>query len=266
MRGSINCVYQSGTRSVLRQDWQGTNICLTRDSKFYYVEKGEIVVQIYDQTITAGPGDLMLIPAQTVHSFWLTEDGYAEKSWCHFELRNSAGEFFEQFVLEPVVKVQDRALIRNLFDQLFSSHDMPAPQKDLVATTAICSLVQYYFEHSKVSKHSTANRIKKVTDYIDRHYMEKVSLEQLAQIACYSSKHLSKCFRDTTGLSPIRYLNTVRIERAKYLLQYSDESIGRIMEKCGFTDAAYFSRIFKKTLGYSPQVFRELCRSQVTKK
>lgn len=264
MKGSISCVYQTGARSVLWQDWQAHNACFTRESKIYFVEKGEIVIQIYGQTITAGPGDLLLIPAQVVHSFWLPEGGYAEKFWCHFELKNSSGEFFKQFVLEPVVKVTDHELIRKLFQQLLSSHEMPAPQKDLVATTAICSLVQYYFEHSNVSVNNlTANRIQKVIDYISKHYMERISLEQLAEIACYSPKHLSKRFRETTGLPPIRYLNAIRIERARYLLQYSDEPIGQIMEKCGFTEAAYFSRVFKKTLGYSPQMFRELCNSQL---
>lgn len=267
MKSSINCNYWTGARSVLGQDWRDNNVRMTRVSKLYYVEKGAIVVEIYGQTITAEPGDLMLIPAQTVHSFWMTEAGYAEKSWCHFSLRNASGDFSGQFVPDPVIKVQDREYVQGLFDKLFSSHDLPVPQKELVATTAICSLVQYYFDHCKVSmRDTTANRIKKVIDYIDGHYAEKITLEQLAEIACYSTKHLSKCFCDTTGLPPIRYLNIIRVERAKYLLQNTNEPIGKIMEQCGFSDAAYFSRVFKKILGYSPQVFRELFRSENIRK
>lgn len=266
MKGAINCIYRVGAYSILTQDWQGTNLCAT-DSRLYYVEKGAIVVQIYGQTITAGPGDLMLIPSRTVHSCWLTEDSYAEKCWCHFSMRNAAGEFFERFALEPVLHVPDREVVRKLFDQLFASHDMPAPQRDLAATTALCGLVQYYFDHTKVSlRESASERVIKVIDYIDRHYTENLSLEQLAEIAGYSTTHLSKRFREVTGMPPVQYLNLIRIDRAKYLLQYSDEPIGRIMEQCGFTSAAYFARVFRKMLGYSPQMFRELHRTKIIKK
>ena len=103
-----------------------------------------------------------------------------------------------------------------------------------------------------------AGRINQVISYIDAHYMENITIEQLARLGNYSESHLSKCFRDATGLSPMRYLNNVRIKQAKVLLQFSDESVGEIMERCGFMDAAYFSRVFKKVLGYSPQTFRKL--------
>lgn len=266
MNDSISCIYQVGGRTILTQDWFGYNISHPY-SKFYYVEKGEIAVQINGQTITAGPGDLMLIPPRVVYSCWLPENGYAKKSWCHFLLRNATGKFFERYLLEPVLHVPDRAMVKKLFNQLFASRNMPTPQSDLMATAAICMLVQYYFEHTNVTVREVAPaRVKQVIDYIDQHYSENLSLEQLAQIVGYSTTHLSKSFHDTVGMPPIRYLNNVRVEQAKYLLQYSNESVGQIMEKCGFTDAAYFSRVFKKTHGYSPQTFRELCRGNTAKR
>jgi AraC-like DNA-binding protein len=266
MNEAISCSYRLGARSVLPQNWYGYNLCLP-DSKLYYVEKGQIVLQIYDQTITAGPGDLLLIPAQTVHSCWLTEDCYAEKSWCHFSLKNGTNEFFENFIIPPMIHVKNRALVKRLFCQLFSSHTMPIPQKTLTATTAICSLVHYYFAQSEISLREIASdRIYQVITYIDQHYTENITLDQLTQIANYSTTYMSKCFRNATGLPPIRYLNNVRIERAKYLLQFSNDSIGRIMEQCGFSDAAYFSRTFKKMLGYSPQTFRNLYHRSTVRK
>lgn len=260
MNDAISCIYRVGAHSILPSNWQGQNLSLP-DSKFYYVEKGNIVVEIYGQTITAGPGDLLLIPAHTLHSCWLTEEHYAEKSWCHFSLKNGSTEFFENCQVSPLLHVKDRITVKKLFRMLFSSHDMSTAQKNLTATAAICGLVQYYFEHSAVTLHeATSDRIKQVILYIDEHYTENITLEELARISSYSPTHLSKCFRDATGVPPIRYLNNVRIEQAKYLLQYSSEPINRVMERCGFSDAAYFSRAFKKMLGYSPQTFRDLYR------
>lgn len=257
MNEMISCIYWSGGYGLLPQNWQGHNLVLT-ESVFYYIEKGSIVLQIDGQTITAVPGDLILIPAQTMYSCWLTEERYAEKSWCHFNVRSGAGEFFEKFSIPPVLHVKDRRTVSRLFRQLFSTHKTCSPHNNIVATTAICGLVQYYFEHSTITENEIApDRIRRVIDHIDRHYAENISLEELAQLSNYSTTHLSKYFRDVTGYPPIRYLNNVRLLRARHFLQYTDEPISKVVELCGFSDAAYFSRSFKKKYGCSPQIFRD---------
>lgn len=258
MNEAITCFYQVGMQAILPTNWQGDNLKLP-DSKLHYVQQGEIVITLYGTTITASKGDLILIPANTVHSCRLTENRFAELSWCHFSLKIGSEDYFKNYILPPVVHVEDHNTVNELFQLLFSSHDMEESCQKLVSTTAICSLVQYYFEHSSVLRSNTeADRIRQVIAYIDEHYDESITVEQLAKLANYSESHLSKCFRDTTGLPPMRYLNNVRIKQAKLLLQFSDEPVGVIMERCGFTDAAYFSRVFKKVIGYPPQTFRRL--------
>ncbi|MBR2405968.1 MAG: helix-turn-helix domain-containing protein [Clostridia bacterium] len=266
MNEAVTCIYRVGARSTLPQGWQGQNLSLP-DSKFYYIEKGEIEMEIYGESFVAGPGDLLLIPAHAVHSCRLTSSRYAEKSWCHFSFKNGINDFFENYSLPPVLHVKDRTAVSRLFRLLFHSHSLPSAQSTLTSTTAICGLVQYYFDNSTVTVHPTvSDRIGRVATYIEEHYTEPLTLEHLAAIANYSPTHLSKRFKEATGLPPIRYLNNIRIEQAKYLLQFSDESIGKIMEKIGFTDTSYFSKFFKKLLGYSPQAFRELYRTAPMKK
>jgi len=258
MNEAITCFYQVGMQAILPTNWQGDNLKLP-DSKLYYVQKGEIVTMLYDTTVIAREGDMMLIPANTVHSCCLTESRYAELAWCHFSLKIGSEDYFKNYVIPPLLHVEDHSTVNSLFQLLFSSHTMEESRKRLISTTAICSLVDYYFEHSQMTMIVPgANRINQVITYIDEHYTENITIEQLAQLGNYSESHLSKCFRDATGLSPMRYLNNVRIKQAKLLLQFSDEPIGVIMERCGFTDAAYFSRVFKKVIGYCPQVFRSL--------
>jgi AraC-like DNA-binding protein len=226
------------------------------------VEKGEIRMDIYGQTIIAGPGDLLLIPANTLHSCCLTDSKFARKSWCHFSLKRGSNDFFENYTIPPVLHVKDKAYVSRLFRQLIASETLPPSQRDLAATTAICALVQYYFDHSEViCREAAADRIAQVITYIDQHYTEPITLAQLAKLSSYSPAHLTKRFRESTGVPPIRYLNNVRLQQAKYLLQFSALPVSQVMEQCGFNDAAYFSRSFKKMLGYSPQAFRELSRN-----
>lgn len=261
MNDAVTCIYCVGAQSILPQHWQGHNLRLP-DSKFYYVEKGEIRMDIYGQTIIAGPGDLLLIPANTLHSCCLTDSKFARKSWCHFSLKRGSNDFFENYTIPPVLHVKDKAHVSRLFRQLIASETLPPSQRDLAATTAICALVQYYFDHSEViCREAAADRIAQVITYIDQHYTEPITLAQLAKLSSYSPAHLTKRFRESTGVPPIRYLNNVRLQQAKYLLQFSALPVSQVMEQCGFNDAAYFSRSFKKMLGYSPQAFRELSRN-----
>lgn len=260
MDGMLTCICHVEARSVLPPTWQGHDLSLP-DSKFYYVEKGAIVVEIYGETLTAGPGDLLLIPAHTRHSCYLTEDAYAEKSWCHFELKNGTVDFFENYTVPPLLHVPDRAVVKRLFRSLIAARELPTAQKALASSAAICGLVQYYFDHAHPTPREAAeDRIRRVATYIEEHYTEQLTLESLARLANYSSVHFSKRFRECTGQPPMRYLNNVRIEQAKYLLQFTETPVNRIMEEIGFTDPAYFSRFFKKMLGCSPQTYRKLYR------
>lgn len=260
MDDRLTCICRVEARSVLPPTWQGYDLSLP-DSKFYYVEKGAIVVEIYGETLTAGPGDLLLIPAHTPHSCYLTKEAYAEKSWCHFEMKSGAADFFESYTIPPLLHVADRAHVKRLFRSLIDARRLPAAQRSLAASAALCGLVRYYFDHTAPTPRVCVDdRIRRVATYIEEHYPEPLTLEALARLAGYSAVHFSKRFRECTGLPPMRYLNNVRIEQAKYLLQFTDEPVNRIMEKIGFTDPAYFSRFFKKTLGYPPQAYRQLYR------
>ena len=72
-----------------------------------------------------------------------------------------------------------------------------------------------------------------------------------------SVNHLAKLFCSMTGLTTMEYLTMRRMERARELLLNTQEGIAEIMEQCGFSDANYFSRYFRKKHGMSPTQFRE---------
>lgn len=96
--------------------------------------------------------------------------------------------------------------------------------------------------------------------YIHEHYMEPITLDQLAQILNYSAKNLSKVFKKQTGYSLIDYVIQVRINKAKELLNQTDATIQEISESIGYTDRLYFTRIFKKYSGVSPGSFKEMTK------
>lgn len=92
-------------------------------------------------------------------------------------------------------------------------------------------------------------------DYIDQHFDEDLSRDQLAAMAGLSPWHYSVLFKQATGLSPIEYLTEARIRQAKRLLLRSGNHLRDVARETGFRDEHYFSRRFKMTVGVSPTVY-----------
>ncbi len=102
---------------------------------------------------------------------------------------------------------------------------------------------------SRISSH--------IRRYIDNHYKENITLDQLASVSHVSKFHLSHAFAEEYGISPINYLISKRIEEGAHLLETTDLSLSLISQICGFSSPSYFSQIFKKQHHCSPREFRK---------
>lgn len=100
-----------------------------------------------------------------------------------------------------------------------------------------------------------------VKRYIDQHFKESLTLEQLAEEAHMNKFYLSHAFKKEYGVSPINYLISCRIEESKYLLAETDLSLSRIAQLLGFSSLSYFSQVFRRTEEISPMEFRQSTRS-----
>jgi AraC-like DNA-binding protein len=92
--------------------------------------------------------------------------------------------------------------------------------------------------------------------YIHQHYAETLSRRDIAQHIGITEDHLTFCFRQELGTTPIMYLQRYRINQAKHLLKESRQTITEIALNVGFSDSGYFSRIFHRETGMSPESFR----------
>ena len=105
---------------------------------------------------------------------------------------------------------------------------------------------------------STGNRqCAAVRRYIDLHFKEPLTLEQLAEEAHMNKYYLSHTFKREYGVSPINYLISRRIEESKYLLAETDLSMSQIAQLLGFSSLSYFSQVFRRTQAVSPKEYRQ---------
>lgn len=103
-------------------------------------------------------------------------------------------------------------------------------------------------------KRSTA--VLQAVAYIDDHYAEKVTLEQIAAQSHMNSTYMSELFKKEMGVTLNDYINNLRIIHACEYLRFSNYSMGQIAERCGFNDQNYFTKVFKKFLNTTPSQYR----------
>lgn len=99
-------------------------------------------------------------------------------------------------------------------------------------------------------------------NYINSHYMEDISQVSVADEIGISSVYLSKLFKESLSIGFSEYLRSLRLEKAKSLLQQGNTPIKEIIKDCGFNDYAYFFKAFKKQEGITPKEYIEMHTSE----
>ncbi|WP_127491453.1 AraC family transcriptional regulator [Paenibacillus glycanilyticus] len=108
--------------------------------------------------------------------------------------------------------------------------------------------------HASVDKNS--GHVEKILDWIETHYCQTISLESLSQELHLSSYHISHLFKQQTGMTISDYVAGRRIREACALLENTDYSINEIGRMIGGFSAPYFSQLFKKHKGVTPNLYR----------
>ena len=101
-----------------------------------------------------------------------------------------------------------------------------------------------------------------ILKYVQKHYAEKISLQEIATKYSYSLNNASRLFKDKTGLSFQDYVQSVRIKESCRLLLNSTSSIPIIAQSVGYGDTKFFNQLFKRHLGISPSEYRKSQRTQ----
>lgn len=176
------------------------------------------------------------------------------------------------FNLEPRYRRRDRFASRlrlepdrlpriaALVDRLEAELRDRAPGSDFAALATfmllVCDLSRAYSE-VELPEAQPLLRLGKLVGYLEQHYVEPLTLDDLARIAHLSRRSLTRAFRAAYGDSPIGHLIRLRLNHAARLLAAGDESIGAVARSVGFADGSYFARSFRAAFGVSPREWRQ---------
>ncbi|WP_284641879.1 bifunctional transcriptional activator/DNA repair enzyme AdaA [Paenibacillus silviterrae] len=104
--------------------------------------------------------------------------------------------------------------------------------------------------------------VDRITQYIDDHYKDPLTLEALSYHCHGSPYHLQRTFKRWKGMTPGEYIQQTRIHKAKELLAGSDKPVAEIGSAVGLPSAPYFITLFKRKTGHTPADFRKLLREK----
>ncbi len=100
------------------------------------------------------------------------------------------------------------------------------------------------------------SRLRRVTDYIQEHLDQDLTLAQLSAVVYMSPFHFARLFRHRTGVPPHRFVVQSRIDRAGLLLAAGDLPVARIAHMVGFRSASHFTTVFRRVTGLTPRAYR----------
>ncbi len=96
----------------------------------------------------------------------------------------------------------------------------------------------------------------KIKEYLDQNFTSPITLDSLSETVYISKHYLSHLFKEQTGVSPIKYLTSKRMEKACELLTETEQPVSEISKAVGYENPLYFSQVFKRVYGISPVKYR----------
>lgn len=121
---------------------------------------------------------------------------------------------------------------------------------------------QRIYANTKAFKRHQDTVVASVQDYIEEYYMQVLNVEQLAAYANVTSRTLNRRFQASINMRPIEYIQAVRIEQAKRLLESGEVNIKSLANRVGYEDISSFSRLFKKLSLLTPKEYQnKFCRA-----
>lgn len=243
--------------------------------QFFYFTNGNAIVRCDLSKLEVGPHDLIIINGKELHYIESISENltfYIIKIDLSFIYSNKIDGIQAQFLtplsqnlilFENVVR-NDKEVLRCIIRMIEEYYTkkigfelaIKAQIYDLIVLLLRGHTKKIYDEEGFQSRRETLLHFRKVIDFMDHNFTEKIDLNRLSNIAGISVGHFCRLFKQITGVSAIDYVNKLRINKAVELIKNSDLNMTEIAMNCGFSDSNYFSRIFKKHERISPTHMR----------
>ena len=226
-------------------------------TEMHYIFKGEGKLKYGDELFSLQGGDLAVINGNELHR--------GVGGSCDYICIIIPPSFFEQnhSIFEKVVRSE---YISEVITKIYECYKR-GDGADLLEIKGYTYLLASYLMRNQTVKTlgesiysghvNKLNRVNETIKYLSSNYDKQITTRSLAETAHLSEGYFCQIFKEVTGKTAMEYLNHIRTDKAEKMLKKTEMTVTEIAFCCGFDDANYFSRTFKKIKGVSPQSVRK---------
>lgn len=243
-----------------------------------YADLGETYVEFETEIYKLSPGEVMLVFPYTRRRVYSPEEGGNCILWMQFypavlNVGTNRFNFFDRYKntykIFNISKQNEPDIINSLFDVYREGYKYE-PSSELIMRANILNLMSWMMKLSASEMHELAEesddkssaKISEIRNYVDEHYTEHITLEELSEKFYISYSHLSRKFKETTRCNLKRYINNVRLMRASFLLAATNYTVTEIASMLGFCSRNRFAEKYFKFAGCSPSEYRKRFRNK----
>lgn len=248
--------------------------------EIYYLVSGDVTYVIEGRTCKVMPGDLLLISPRELHQvmiksdkepyeryvFWISPEVVKRLSSPQTDLEQGLNPMTSGYTNLIRTTPEQQITMRTLMESIFQESESHGFGRDLMRENLVCQLLvqinRLAQRHSEEDAFVHSSQIvSDIVEYVNRHYRERLTLDQLAEHFYVSKYHLSHEFQRHMGTGVYRYIQKKRLQIARQLLARGEQP-SAVSGLCGFGDYAGFYRAFIGEYNIAPRDYAESVRQQ----
>lgn len=235
--------------------------------------KGEVLIKTEEMEYHVQDGEVIIIPANLIHGLHMGEG--SERELLLYEMNGvfTLKEFsaFRQMMAKPIHLTMEhpcRERVRANFFELIDVHRSGTLLRNMHNYALLLEIYAILGEHYLTTSATAAemnalhrqlsgeDAFNRALDYLNKNYMDDLTLDSLAAHAGFSRYTLSRMFRQHTGATFTQYLSKRRVDMAMELLSSTRMPVTQVALQCGFNSIATFNRVFREVKGCTPTQYR----------
>ncbi len=232
-----------------------------------YVKKGNCILHLENESISFNENEMMIICSNVEHTFEAGSEGttlmqleFLPEIFSRFNphAQDETGELTPVTIFSEenrLIKIVNNVRIMRAVQRIVNEMNLKNKYYQYLVVmyyAELLILIYRYMDESSLPI-CTNESLKKAISYIRMNYQTDISISDVAGQTGVGERYLRKLFAQHLNLSPLDYLNQIRINKAIELLRNTEMSIKEICFICGFKSPQYFSRVFKQQMGITPR-------------
>ena len=230
-----------------------------------YVNKGKFFLEQYDKSYVLEEGQYLLLDKRFPHTYYFRKDTISEIFWMHISGTQTMDMVNRIQTLQPLPVIGINSQIAQLLEQCIStmrSVDCSLFSVGAGIISALYTVMNDLYDEKlnegcPPEEAAFRSEFEKIMDFaVDRNQLSQLSLDAICNRMHMNKFYFSHKFKEYYGISPMKYVAALKLEKAKQFLRSTDMKVVTIAQLCGFSSNSYFSNVFRKEFGMTPEQYR----------